>query len=142
MSISLIVFEIFAENMLYDLSRSEVIIVNQSWRWLSIVIIMMDDLLNELFFIYKQQNAWFCHFDLLGSSKVKGHSIKKSQYMISYMSIMQTKSLSLLVFEIFEKNMWYDLSRSEVLFVNQSLRRLFIIVIMTDDFIQLCFKTQ
>ena len=41
--------------------------------------------------------------------------------MVSYMSIIQPKSVSLIVFEILAKNVMFDLERSKVKLVNVSL---------------------
>ena len=38
--------------------------------------------------------------------------------MISYMSIIEVKPVSLIVFEIFAKNLLCDLERSKAIFVN------------------------
>ena len=74
-----------------------------------------------------------------GHPRSKVIALNESPYMISYMSVIQTKSLSLIVFEIIIENLWHDLSRSVVIFVNQALRWL-PIVIMTDDLNELFFK--
>ena len=67
-----------------------------------------------------EKNAYLT-FDLGSNSKVMPPN--ESPYMISYMTTMQTESLSLIVFEIFLKNthMNFDLvSRSKVMAPNES----------------------
>ena len=45
----------------------------------------------------------------------------ESPYMISYLSVIQLKSVSLLVFEILAENQMFDLERSKVISINESL---------------------
>ena len=53
-----------------------------------------------------------------GHPRSKVMASNESPYMVSYLSVIQPKSLSLMVFEIFAKNILRDLERSKVRFVN------------------------